>query len=142
MILCDREIQAAIVRGAIKITPQPAPDRWSSTALDLTLDAKIQVWKPIGGSGVRATIDPMAEDFNVTEIANQHTKEESCAEGFDLPPRTLVLGWTVEKIQLPHTSRIAARVEGKSSLARLGIGVHITAPTIHAGFGFRECHPT
>jgi dCTP deaminase len=36
---------------------------------------------------------------------------------------------------LPHTARLAARVEGKSSLARLGLGVHVTAPTIHAGFG-------
>jgi dCTP deaminase len=30
------------------------------------------------------------------------------------------------------------RVEGKSSLARLGIGVHVTAPTIHAGFGYKK----
>ena len=51
-------------------------------------------------------------------------------------------GWTIEKIQLPHTSRIAARVEGKSSLARIGIGVHVTAPTIHAGFGYRPGEPT
>jgi dCTP deaminase len=34
-------------------------------------------------------------------------------------------------------SKLAARVDGKSSLARLGIGVHITAPTIHAGFGVK-----
>lgn len=52
-----------------------------------------------------------------------------------------LLGWTIEKVQLPHTSRIAARVEGKSSLARIGIGVHITAPTIHAGFGYRPNDP-
>jgi dCTP deaminase len=45
------------------------------------------------------------------------------------------LGWTKEKIKLPHTSRIAARVEGKSSLARIGVGVHVTAPIIHPGFG-------
>jgi dCTP deaminase len=53
-----------------------------------------------------------------------------------------LLGWTIEKIQLPHSSRIAARVEGKSSLARLGIGVHVTAPTIHAGFGYRSNDPS
>lgn len=46
-----------------------------------------------------------------------------------------MLGWTAEYIQLPHRSRLAARVEGKSSLARLGLGIHVTAPTIHAGFG-------
>lgn len=39
---------------------------------------------------------------------------------------------------MPYRAKIAARVEGKSSLARIGMGVHITAPTIHAGFGFKE----
>jgi dCTP deaminase len=39
-----------------------------------------------------------------------------------------------EYVNLPMDSRLAARVEGKSSLARIGVGVHITAPTIHAGF--------
>jgi dCTP deaminase len=42
----------------------------------------------------------------------------------------------VERIQLPPSSRLAARVEGRSSLARLGLGVHVTAPIIHAGFGY------
>ncbi len=46
--------------------------------------------------------------------------------------------WTIEKIWLPHRSRLGARVEGKSSLARLGIGVHVTAPTILAGFGYKK----
>jgi len=61
--------------------------------------------------------------------------------GYALAPRSFVLGFTSEKIQLPHRSRIAARVEGKSSLARLGMGVHVTAPTIHAGFGFDANRP-
>src|SRR5262249_50017381 len=51
------------------------------------------------------------------------------------------LGWTLETVQLPSRSRIAARVEGKSSLARLGMGVHVTAPTIHAGFGYADRDP-
>jgi len=54
--------------------------------------------------------------------------------GYSLAPASFVLGWTIERIRLPFISRLAARVEGKSSLARLGIGVHVTAPTIHAGF--------
>jgi dCTP deaminase len=53
---------------------------------------------------------------------------------FLLVPRRLLLAWTRERLALPLTSRLAARVEGKSSLARLGVGIHITAPTIHAGF--------
>ena len=51
------------------------------------------------------------------------------------------MGWTRERIYLPHTSRLCARVEGKSSLGRMGVGVHITAPTIHAGFGHNKNDP-
>ena len=57
-------------------------------------------------------------------------------------PAADLLGWTLETIQLPYRSRIAARVEGKSSLARLGLGVHVTAPTIHAGFGASDADPS
>lgn len=39
-----------------------------------------------------------------------------------------------ERVYLPKSSGIAARVEGRSTLARLGVTVHLTAPTIHAGF--------
>ena len=44
----------------------------------------------------------------------------------------VIIGKTLETIELP--TDIAGRVEGKSSLARLGLAVHITAPTIQAGF--------
>lgn len=37
-------------------------------------------------------------------------------------------------MEIPISSRLAARVEGKSSLARLGISIHVTAPVIHSGF--------
>jgi dCTP deaminase len=60
------------------------------------------------------------------------------AEGFELGPKQFVLGYTQQRIYLPNSSRIAGRAEGKSSLARLGIGVHVTAPTIHAGFGYNS----
>ena len=50
------------------------------------------------------------------------------------PPDKFVLGITREYVELPRRSKIAARVEGRSTLARLGLVVHLTAPTIHAGF--------
>ena len=56
-------------------------------------------------------------------------------------PQHFILGWTLERIYLPHTSRLCARVEGKSSLGRMGLGVHVTAPTIHAGFGHNKNDP-
>lgn len=44
------------------------------------------------------------------------------------------LAITHERVELPKESKIAARVEGRSTLARLGLAVHMTAPTIHCGF--------
>jgi dCTP deaminase len=41
---------------------------------------------------------------------------------------------STQRHRLKHEARIAARVEGRSSLARIGLMVHLTAPTIHAGF--------
>ena len=145
MILSDREIIAALKRRFIRITPEPDPsnsDIWSSTALDLRLDAKLQVWNAAAGPLAQTTIDPSDPEFNATTLAGALATPEDCSSGFEIQPGMFLLGWTIERIQLPHTSRIAARVEGKSSLARIGIGVHVTAPTIHAGFGYRPNRPT
>lgn len=56
---------------------------------------------------------------------------------FVLRPNKLVLGKTLEHVELPILTdgiSLAARVEGKSSFARCGLLVHFTAPTIHSGF--------
>jgi dCTP deaminase len=91
---------------------------------------------------VQLLLDPTDKEFNVTRLAQDHATTISCEQGAEIQPGSLMLGWTIEKVQLPRESRLAARVEGKSSLARIGIGVHITAPTIHAGFGFRAGEPS
>lgn len=136
MILCDREIRAAIARDALRITPEPRPEAWSSTAVDLTLGAELKRWNVISGGGINLEFDPGNPDFDFHALTAQFSDRiDIPADGFSLPPGSFVLGWTVERIRLPHRSRLAARVEGKSSLARLGLGVHVTAPTIHAGFG-------
>src|SRR5207253_2173538 len=87
-------------------------------------------------------LNPAASDFDFTAVHQQYGQTVIIpAEGVVVRPGEFYLGWTVELLQLPHRSRIAARVEGKSSLARLGMGVHVTAPTIHAGFGFDANRP-
>jgi deoxycytidine triphosphate deaminase len=94
----------------------------------------------IGREYVKKVIDPTHKDFDVEEALKEITKpfDIDKHKGFDLPADgTFVLGWTAEYIKIPVESRLAARVEGKSSLARLGIGIHVTAPTIHAGFDDR-----
>ena len=144
MLLSDREIQAALQRGVLRITPTPTEinSRWASTAVDLTLDAPLQLWKPLTGTGTFTKVVPHdTNSFNATALAKQCTDPCDCTNGFVVKPGAFLLAWTAEKIQLPHTSRLAARVEGKSSLARIGLGVHVTAPTIHAGFGYRSNDP-
>ncbi len=137
MILSDREIRAALARRSIGITPIPADTSWSSTALDLRLAAELTTWKKPNVGGVAVPVTPFDPNYNFAQLHADFSTPESCAEGFVLKSGQFALGWTVEKVCLPHQSRLAARVEGKSSLARLGIGVHVTAPTIHAGFGFK-----
>lgn len=142
MILSDREIQAALVRESLTITPTPPAWAWSSTAVDLTLNNELRKWKSPADESVDAVVSPGKPSFNYTNLVLKHSEIISIANGrYDLEPERFILGWTVERIKLPHRARIAARVEGKSSLARLGLGVHVTAPTIHAGFGYDANDP-
>jgi dCTP deaminase len=136
MVLTDREIQVAIQEGQIIVDPLPDPDRFSSSSLDLTLGRTIRIWERFDTPGVEPPVMcPGAADYNYAEVAKNHTQSQVLnADGFVMKPRDFVLGWTTEEVSLPAQSRLAARVEGKSSLARIGIGIHITAPTIHAGF--------
>lgn len=120
--------------GQIKIDPSPKEEAFSSTTVDLTLGATAVSFKE-PKKGLKTVIDPTEEGYQFQEIIAEITNKEAIPdEGYPLQPRGFVLMWTNEFISLPLQSRIAARVEGKSSLARLGVGVHVTAPTIQAGF--------
>lgn len=135
MVLTDREIQAAIQSRQIIIEPNPDATAYSSTSVDLTLSPILRIWKPDPPQGVDQTVCPVAEGYKFNEFVQAFTDQmEMTAEGYVLGPQGFMLGWTAEEVELPPHARLAARVEGKSSLARLGIGIHITAPTIHAGF--------
>jgi dCTP deaminase len=141
MILSDREIRSALERGAIWITPVPALGAFSSTAVDLTLAEELRVWKA-DAVPTRERIRPGVPNFNLVQVLERLTQPLRIGvDGYEVPAGALVLGWTVERVKLPHRSRLAARVEGKSSMGRLGLGVHVTAPTIHAGFGDKEGDP-
>lgn len=141
MILSNDGIKTAIKEGSIEIDPQPAEDQYTTSALDLFIGADFLRWDDDRLSkvkGLEAVLNLAAQSFQLT------------AAGF-LKPCTLetdgsfifkpfreepihILGITRERIHLKIGSQIAARVEGRSSLARLGLLVHLTAPTIHAGF--------
>ncbi len=129
MILTDREVEIALDSEHIIIRPRPDLKlALSSTTLDLTLSDIFVVWNPMKGT----TIHPGAAEYSYNNILPmQHRSQQP---SYTLLPQSFVLAWTAEEVTLPERSKIAARVEGKSSLARLGVGVHVTAPTIHSGF--------
>ncbi|MGH6849201.1 MAG: dCTP deaminase [Methylocella sp.] len=137
MILTDREIQTAISRRTIIIDPAPAEKAYSSTSVDLTLDPNLRIFKP-KTDGIDTIIDPSVDNFNAEKILKELTYLENIPlDGYILKQNTLVLAYSKEYIDLRPCPKFAARVEGKSSLSRIGLSVHITAPTIHSGFDGR-----
>ena len=85
--------------------------------------------------GMDNTVDA-AKLESYSELTRQYmvlaeTDSEGC---HTIHPGDFVLGITHESVVLPSESGIAARVEGRSTLARMGLAVHLTAPTIHAGW--------
>ena len=132
MILTDREIKIALKKGQITIDPLPdEATSYQSTAVDLTLSPIVRIFKE-GVTGIN--FDPDSEEYDYKTVIDMVTTREELTAPFTLVPQALLLAWTNETISIPNDSRLAARVEGKSSLSRLGVGIHITAPTIHAGF--------
>lgn len=135
MILTDREIKIAIERELISIDPRPGDEAFQSTSVDLTLDTSLAEFKDTA-LGVETVIDPAKAGSSHKTIIDQLTTSRAIdsQEGYILRPARLLLAWTREFVDLKLHSHLAARVEGKSSLARLGLAIHVTAPTIHAGF--------
>jgi dCTP deaminase len=143
MILCDAEIRRAIDEGRIIIDPPPSPEQYSPSALDLVLgdefhefltQAELDAREPPGAVR-RLAID--ASKINIRQFQSQYAKEIEKRESdgaFRMEPRAFILARTRERIHLPKSSQLAARVEGRSTLGRLGLVVHMTAPVIHATF--------
>lgn len=140
MILSKGEIAQAIAEGVISVAPPPQDDQYSSTALDLYLGAGFLCWdrekmQNLSNLGIDYSLDA-ARVESFSRLAKEYLMPASTdAEGCHiLRPGEFVLGITHEWVAMPLESRIAARVEGRSSLARMGLAVHLTAPTIHAGW--------
>jgi dCTP deaminase len=134
MILTDREIKNSLASGLILIDPPPPADAYASTTVDLTLDPTLRLFRKIA-PGLSVTIDPGLPGYKAKDLLAGVTDALVIPEtGWDLEPGRLVLGWTRERIELRVHGRVAARVEGKSGLARVGLAIHCTAPIIHAGF--------
>jgi len=122
MILSDRTIREAIQSGRIEIDPFD-DSKIQPSSVDLTLDRRFRVFR----NHTRALIDvkePMDDLTEVVEIDQDGV--------FLLHPTEFVLGSTAERIRVPDD--LVGRLEGKSSLARLGLLIHSTAGFVDAGF--------
>jgi dCTP deaminase len=120
MILVDWQITDRIERGYIGIEPY-TPELIQPNSIDIRLGNHFVWYTP--GEGV---IDPYLRE-SVTSGT-----EEMTAESIVLYPGQFVLAETLEAIHLPDN--IVASIEGKSSIARLGIELHQTGGWIDAGF--------
>jgi dCTP deaminase len=118
MMLADREIlhaarEYAMIDGFREDHVNPA-------SYDLTLAPNLRV------------AEPSSAWLDVAEVKPGYTAPVDMLETYVLEPEQFILAATNETLRLPH--HLAARVEGKSSLGRIGLAVHITAGFIDPGF--------
>ena len=122
MLLSDRDIKAAIAEGRLGIEPYDA-GLVQPSSIDVRLDRFFRVF-----NNARYThIDPALQQDDLTTLV-----EPAGDEPFVLHPGEFVLGSTLEVISIPDD--LAARLEGKSSLGRLGLLTHSTAGCVDPGF--------
>src|SRR3954467_15586375 len=122
MLLSDRDIRDAIESGRVKLEPYD-PAMVQPSSIDVRLDRFYRVFE----NHRYPHIDPAEEQDDLTRLV-----ESKPDEPFILHPGEFVLGSTYEVISLADD--LAARLEGKSSLGRLGLLTHSTAGFIDPGF--------
>ena len=122
MLLSDRDISSELGSGRIKLEPSE-PSMVQPSSVDVRLDRYFRLFD----NHKYAVIDPSVDQPELTRLI-----EVDPTEGFILHPGEFVLGSTYELVGLPDD--IAARLEGKSSLGRLGLLTHSTAGFIDPGF--------
>lgn len=122
MLLSDHSIREYVHSGQIALNPWD-PEMIQPSSVDIHLDRYFRLFN----NHRYDVIDPAAEQDSLTSLV------EVPADGcFVLHPGEFVLGSTFEQVTLGDA--VAARLEGKSSLGRLGLLTHSTAGFIDPGF--------
>ncbi len=122
MLLSDRDIRAEVAAGRVMMEPY-SEEMVQPSSLDVRLDKYFRVFE----NHRYPHIDPAEEQPDLTREV-----EASGDEPFILHPGEFVLASTFEVVSLPDD--VAGRLEGKSSLGRLGLLTHSTAGFIDPGF--------
>jgi dCTP deaminase len=122
VIFSDRTIREALAEGRIGIDPLE-PSYIQPSSVDLRVDRRFRVFE----NHRHPAIDPRSPQEDITKLI-----EVDEDEPFMLHPGEFVLGATLERVRLGLD--VVARLEGKSSLGRLGLLIHSTAGFIDPGF--------
>ncbi|GAC31975.1 dCTP deaminase [Paraglaciecola polaris] len=131
MRLCDKDILTHLKNGKIKILPEPDYAEISGVTVDIRLGNKFRVFNEhqapyIDLSGPKAEVQAALNTVMSDEISVGPDKS------FFLHPGELALAVTLESVTLP--GNIVGWLDGRSSLARLGLMVHVTAHRIDPGW--------
>ena len=131
MKLSDKDIIQYLKVGKIAIAPEPSQDKIKGISVDLRLDNRFRVFNDhtapyIDLSGPRDEVQAIMDTVMGEEIA---IKE---GEAFFLHPGELALAATMESVTIPDD--LVGWLDGRSSLARLGLMVHVTAHRIDPGW--------
>lgn len=140
MVLSNEGIKKALERNALEISPVPDDTQYTTSAVDLFLGDEFHVWddQKLAIPGLTPQLDLSLQEFSKTARAFLVPARKQLDGSVIFPPWREhpwhMLAITRERVHLNRGFKLAARVEGRSSLARIGLVVHLTAPTIHAGF--------
>lgn len=122
MVLSDKTIRTLLAEGKIVVTPL-GEDCVQPASVDVHLDGQILVFR----NSRRPYIDIREDMSDLTEMETITERQP-----FMLHPGEFVLGSTLESIELPND--LVARLEGKSSLGRVGLLIHSTAGYVDPGW--------
>jgi dCTP deaminase len=123
VLLSDRDIRAEVGAGRIRVDPWD-PSMVQPSSVDVCLDRYFRLFD----NHRYPYIDPAQEQPDLTRLVEVGEHDDSLV----LHPGEFVLGSSLETVTLPDD--LAARVEGKSSLGRLGLLTHATAGFVDPGF--------
>ncbi len=125
MVLSDVDIHRYIQQGKIRIVPELPPEQFGSCSIDLRLGAEFSVFEHS-----RAPFIDVRDRSAIQDIMRAiHVKQ---GEAFVLQPREFALAITEESLELDDD--VLGRLEGRSSLGRIGIIVHGTAGLFDPGW--------
>jgi len=131
MRLSDGDIEQRLLDGNINITPAPGEDAIAGISVDLRLDHRFRVFSNNSVTHLDLSGDRDQLERDIDRIMSKEI-EIAAEDALFIHPGELILGATLESVSIPDD--LVGWLDGRSSLARLGLMVHVTAGRIDPGW--------